>query len=395
MKSLGKFGEFGGVFVGETLIPALEELEKTFLKLKNDKKLSSELDDLLKKYAGRPTALTFCENLSKRLGCKIYLKREDLLHTGAHKINNALGQALLVKHLGKTRIVAETGAGQHGVAVATVGAKLKLKTVIYMGAVDVKRQKLNVLRMKLLGAEVRTVNSGSKTLKDAINEAIRDWTGNVETTHYLLGSVLGPHPYPSIVKFFQSVIGKETKKQILEAEKKLPNLIVACVGGGSNAIGIFNEFINDKQVELVGVEAGGLGISKGKHASRFNDKEFGRVGIVHGTKTYVLQDKFGQIYNTYSIAAGLDYCAVGPEHSLLRQLKRVSYTYAKDDEALEALKILSKEEGIIPALESAHAIVYAIKAAEKMNKDDIIIINLSGRGDKDLDQIEDQLKDKK
>ena len=391
MKSLGKFGGFGGIFVPETLMPALEQLEAAFLRLKNDKKFNSELNNLLKKYAGRPTPLSFCENLSKRLGCKIYLKREDLLHTGAHKINNALGQALLAKHIGKKRLIAETGAGQHGVAVATAGAKLNFKTEVYMGTKDIERQKLNVIRMKLLGANVNPVESGSKTLKDAINEALRDWTANVENTHYLLGSVLGPHPYPSMIKFFQSIIGRETKKQILEAEGKLPDLVVACVGGGSNAIGIFNEFIKDKNVKLVGVEAGGNGIKSRQHASRFNDKKLGRVGIIHGTKTYVLQDRYGQIHNTYSVAAGLDYCAVGPEHSFLRQLKKVNYAYATDKEAVEAFKILSKEEGIIPALESAHAVAYAIKTAKTMKKDDIIVINLSGRGDKDLDQIEEIL----
>src|SRR3989338_2752328 len=387
MKSLGRFGDFGGIFVPETLMPALEQLEEAFLRLKYDKKFNSELNFLLKSYAGRPTPLTFCDNLSKKLGCKIYLKREDLLHTGAHKINNALGQALLAKHLGKKRLIAETGAGQHGVAVATAGARLGFKTDVYMGTKDIERQKLNVLRMKLLGADVKPVNSGSKTLKDAINESLRDWTANVSTTHYLLGSVLGPHPYPSMIKFFQSIIGKETREQILEVEGRLPNLIVACIGGGSNAIGIFNEFIKDKNVNLVGVEAGGLGIKSGKHASRFNDKKLGRVGVIHGTKTYVLQDAYGQIHNTYSIAAGLDYCAVGPEHSLLRQMKRAEYTYATDKEALEAFKMLSKEEGIIPALESAHAVAYAIKAAKAMKKDDVIVINLSGRGDKDLEQV--------
>lgn len=392
MKSLGKFGEFGGIFVPETLVPALEELEEAFFKLKSDKKFNSELNFLLKSYAGRPTPLTFCENLSKKLGCKIYLKREDLLHTGAHKINNALGQALLAKRIGKNRLIAETGAGQHGVAVATAGAKLNFQTYIYMGAKDIQRQKLNVLRMKLLGAHVNPVQSGSETLKDAINEALRDWTANVANTHYLLGSVLGPHPYPSMIKFFQSVIGRETKKQILEAEGKLPDLIVACVGGGSNAIGIFNEFIKDKNVKLVGVEAGGYGIESGKHASRFNDKKLGRVGVIHGTKTYVLQDKYGQIHNTSSIAAGLDYCAVGPEHSLLRQMKRVEYSYATDKEAINAFKMLSKEEGIIPALESAHAIAHVMTIAKTMKKESVIVINLSGRGDKDLDQIESSIK---
>lgn len=388
MKSLGKFGDFGGVFVPETLVSALEELEEAFLKLKDDRKFNSDFNRLLNEYAGRPTRLTFCSNLSKRLGCKIYLKREDLLHTGAHKINNALGQALLAKYLGKARLIAETGAGQHGVAAATAGAKLGFKTDVYMGTKDIERQKPNVLRMKLLGANVIPVNSGSKTLKDAINEALRDWTANVSDTHYLLGSALGPHPYPSMVKFFQSVIGKEAKKQIMEVEGKLPNAVIACVGGGSNAIGIFNEFVKDKNVKLVGVEAGGKGIEDGNHAARFSDPKLGRVGIIHGTKTYVLQDKYGQIHNTSSIAAGLDYCAVGPEHSLLRNIKRVEYSYATDDEAFEAFKLLSKEEGIIPALESAHAVAYLIKAAKSMKKGDIIVINLSGRGDKDLDQVQ-------
>ena len=386
MKQLGKFGGFGGIFVPETLIPALEELENAFLKLKDDKKFNDELNNLLEEYAGRPTKFTFCSNLSKKLGCRIYLKREDLLHTGAHKINNALGQALLAKYLGKKRLVAETGAGQHGVAAATAGAKLGFKTDVYMGSVDIGRQNLNVLRMKLLGADVKPVESGSKTLKDAINEALRDWTANVSDTHYLLGSALGPHPYPSMVKFFQSVIGREAKKQILETEGKLPDFIVACVGGGSNAIGIFNEFVNDKEVGLIGVEAGGKGVNTGNHAARFADPKLGRVGIIHGTKTYVLQDKYGQIHNTSSIAAGLDYCAVGPEHSLLRDIKRVSYTYATDREALDAFKLLSSEEGIIPALESAHAVAHAVKMCKSM-KNKVIIINLSGRGDKDLDQI--------
>ena len=388
MKSLGKFGDFGGIFVPETLIKALEELEDAFLKLKDDKKFNDDLNKLLEEYAGRPTKLTFCRNLSKRLGCKIYLKREDLLHTGAHKINNALGQALLAKYLGKKRLIAETGAGQHGVAAATAGAKLGFVTDVYMGTKDIERQKLNVLRMKLLGANVKPVQSGSKTLKDAINEALRDWTGNVETTHYLLGSALGPHPYPSMVKFFQSVIGREAKKQIIEAEGKLPDFIVACVGGGSNAIGIFNEFVDDKAVELIGVEAGGKSIKDGEHAARFADPKLGRVGIIHGTKAYVLQDKYGQIHNTSSIAAGLDYCAVGPEHSLLRDVKRVSYTYATDSEAIEAFKLLSSGEGIIPALESAHAVAHTLKIAKTM-KDKLIVVNLSGRGDKDLDQIQE------
>ncbi|HLC61136.1 MAG TPA: tryptophan synthase subunit beta [Candidatus Nanoarchaeia archaeon] len=391
MNSLGKFGDFGGIFVPETLIPALEELEEAFFRLKNDIKFNSELKDLLEKYSGRPTPLTFCPNLSRKLGCKIYLKREDLLHTGAHKINNALGQALLAKYIGKKRLIAETGAGQHGVATATAGARLNFKTSVYMGTKDIQRQKLNVLRMKLLGANVIPVESGSRTLKDAINEALRDWTANVEDTHYLLGSVLGPHPFPAMIKHFQSVIGMEAKKQIIEAEGKLPSMIIACVGGGSNAIGIFNSFIDDAKVKLVGVEAGGEGISTGNHAARFADSSMGRVGVIHGTKTFVLQDKYGQIRNTSAIAAGLDYCAVGPEHSLLHEIKRVEYTYATDLETLEAFKILSKEEGIIPALESAHAVAHILKISKSLEKDDVVIINLSGRGDKDLDQIQQYL----
>ncbi|HLC61666.1 MAG TPA: tryptophan synthase subunit beta [Candidatus Nanoarchaeia archaeon] len=391
MKTLGKFGDFGGIFVPETLIPALEELEEAFFRLKDDKKFNSELKDLLEKYAGRPTALTFCPNLSRKLGFKLYLKREDLLHTGAHKINNALGQALLAKYIGKKRLIAETGAGQHGVATATAGARLNFKTDVYMGSKDIERQKLNVLRMKLLGANVVPVESGSKTLKDAINEALRDWTANVEDTHYLLGSVLGPHPFPTMIKYFQSVVGIEARKQILEAEGRLPTHIIACVGGGSNAIGIFNSFIDDKSVGLIGVEAGGEGIKGGNHAARFADSSLGRVGVIHGTKTFVLQDKYGQIHNTSSIAAGLDYCAVGPEHSLLRDIKRVLYTYATDLETLDAFKVLSKEEGIIPALESAHAVAHILKIGKSLKKDDVVIVNLSGRGDKDLDQIQEYL----
>jgi len=390
MKSLGKFNSFGGIFVPETLMPALEQLEEAFLKFKEDKNFNGELNILLETYAGRPTPLTFAENLSKKLGCKIYLKREDLLHTGAHKINNALGQALLARKLGKTRIIAETGAGQHGLATATAAAKLGLKCEIYMGAVDIERQKLNVHKMKLLGAKVNPVNTGGKTLKDAINDALRDWTSNVQDTHYLLGSVLGPHPYPTMIAYFQSIIGEEARKQILQEEKKLPDCIVACVGGGSNAIGVFKEFLNDKNVKLIGVEAGGLGINSGKHASRFADKENGRLGIIHGTKTFVLQDKYGQIMNTHSISAGLDYSAVGPEHSLLREQGRAEYTYATDKECMEAVKLLSEAEGIIPALESAHAVAYVIKNADKL-KGKLVMINLSGRGDKDMGTIVKEL----
>ena len=390
MKSLGKFNSFGGIFVPETLMPALEQLEEAFLKFKEDKNFNGELNILLETYAGRPTPLTFAENLSKKLGCKIYLKREDLLHTGAHKINNALGQALLARKLGKTRIIAETGAGQHGLATATAAAKLGLKCEIYMGAVDIERQKLNVHKMKLLGAKVNPVNTGGKTLKDAINDALRDWTSNVQDTHYLLGSVLGPHPYPTMIAYFQSIIGEEARKQILQEEKKLPDCIVACVGGGSNAIGVFKEFLNDKNVKLIGVEAGGLGINSGKHAARFADKENGRLGIIHGTKTFVLQDKYGQIMNTHSISAGLDYSAVGPEHSLLREQGRAEYTYATDKECMEAVKLLSEAEGIIPALESAHAVAYVIKNADKL-KGKLVMINLSGRGDKDMGTIVKEL----
>lgn len=387
-QSKGRFGEFGGQYVPEVLMPALVELEAAFNKYKNDKKFNEELNSILTEYVGRETPLTFCPNLSKIIGCKIYLKREDLCHTGAHKINNALGQALLAKYMGKTRIIAETGAGQHGVATATVGAKLGLKTEIYMGDVDIERQKLNVFRMNLLGAKVNAVSSGSKTLKDAINEAMRDWTANVKDTHYLLGSALGPHPYPSIVAHFQSVIGIEARRQILKKEGRLPTAVIACVGGGSNAIGIFKGFINDKDVRLIGVEAGGLGINGGMHAARFCDKKLGRKGILHGTLTYVLQDKYGQIHNTHSVSAGLDYSAVGPEHSFLREIKRAEYDYVTDSDAINALKILSHDEGIIPALESAHAVAYALKSAKKFKKDDIIIINLSGRGDKDMAQVQ-------
>lgn len=388
----GYFGSFGGTFVSETLMPAVNELEKAFRKYKDDKTFMDEFHSLLKNYVGRPIPITFCTNLSREFGCKIYLKREDLAHTGAHKINNALGQALLAKYMGKKRIIAETGAGQHGVAAATAAAKLGLKCDVYMGTIDIERQKPNVFRMKLLGANVIPVSSGSKTLKDAINEALRDWTASVKDTYYLLGSVLGPAPYPEMVAYFQSIIGKEAREQIMQMEGKLPSAIIACVGGGSNAIGIFKEFINDKEVRLIGVEAGGEGIETGKHAARFADKEIGRVGIIHGTMTYVLQDKYGQIYNTHSVSAGLDYCAIGPEHSFLRELKRAEYAYATDEECMAAFKMLSEKEGIIPALESAHAVAYAVKLAKSMKKDDILLINLSGRGDKDLFEAAHHLK---
>ena len=386
MKERGYFGDFGGMYVPETLVPALEELEKAFAKYRKDKQFRKELNDLLEKYAGRPTPVTFAENLSRMAGCKIYFKREDLAHTGAHKINNALGQALLAKRMGKKRIVAETGAGQHGTAVAIACAKLGIECDVYMGEVDIERQKPNVMRMELAGARVIPVSSGSKTLKDAINECLRDWTTNVRTTHYLLGSVLGPHPYPSMVAFFQEVIGKEARKQILEEAGELPRAVIACVGGGSNAIGIFKAFMNDN-VELIGVEAGGKGIKSGKHAARFSDRKTGRVGVLHGTKTFVLQDKFGQIMNTHSVSAGLDYSAVGPEHSMLRKKGRALYTYATDKEALNSFRLVSRVEGIIPALESAHAVAFALKYARKCSKEDVLLINMSGRGDKDLEYI--------
>lgn len=389
-----KFGRYGGQFVPETLMPALAELETTYLAMRSDVGFQNELDHLLKTYVGRPTPLTFSSRLTEHCGgAKIYLKREDLAHSGAHKINNALGQALLAKRMGKQRIIAETGAGQHGVATATACALLGLECIVYMGTVDMARQAPNVFRMRLMGAEVRAVESGSKTLKDAINEAIRDWVTNVETTHYLLGSALGPHPYPTIVRDFQSVIGREAKEQILAAEGQLPDTIIACVGGGSNAIGIFHEFVENEEVELIGVEAGGEGIEGGKHAARFADPRMGRPGVLHGAFTYVLQDEDGQIALTHSISAGLDYAAVGPEHTRLRELERAFYTYATDEEALDGFQKLSQLEGIIPALESSHAVAEALKRAPTMPKDSVIIVNLSGRGDKDLDTVIEALRD--
>ena len=383
------FGEFGGQFVPETLMAALSELEKVYVKFSKDKKAQTELQDLLKTFVGRPTPLYFAKNLTKKIGgAKVYLKREDLAHTGAHKINHALGQGLLAKFMGKKRIIAETGAGQHGVATAAACALLGLECVIYMGTVDMERQQPNVLRMRLLGAKIVPVTSGSQTLKDAINEAIRDWIANVKITYYILGSVLGPHPYPTIVRDFQKIVGQEAKRQILEQTGKLPNCLIACVGGGSNSIGLFHEFLKDKNVEMIGVEAGGLGIKSGKHAARFAG---GRPGILHGTKSYVLQNKDGQILNTHSVSAGLDYPSIGPEHAYLESLKRIKYTYATDKEALNAFKILSEEEGIIPALESAHAIAQCLKTAKKLKKDKIVIVNLSGRGDKDLDTVVKEL----
>lgn len=388
------YGPFGGRFVPELLIPALDELDTAYEEARRDPAFHAELSRLLHEYAGRPTPLTPAHRLSAALGgAKIYLKREDLTHTGAHKINNALGQALLAQRMGKHRIIAETGAGQHGVATATVCALLGLECVIYMGTVDMARQELNVFRMRLLGAEVRGVDSGSRTLKDAINEAIRDWVTHVQSTYYLLGSALGPHPYPRIVRDFQSVIGLEARQQIMDAEGRLPNLLIACVGGGSNAIGLFHPFLQDEEVAMVGVEAGGEGLQSGRHAARFADPLQGRLGVLHGTKTYVLQDLDGQIALTHSISAGLDYAAVGPEHAWLRELGRASYTYATDAEALHALQQLSQLEGIIPALESAHAVAEVIKRAPQMEPRDLIIVNISGRGDKDMPTVARVLKD--
>lgn len=383
-----KFGPYGGQFVPETLMPALIELEREFVSARNDPAFNAEFDKLMASFVGRPTPLTYAKRLSEKLGgAQIYLKREDLAHTGAHKINNALGQALLVKRMGKKRIVAETGAGQHGVASATAAALLGLECVVYMGSVDIARQEPNVFRMKLLGAEVRPVESGTKTLKDAINEAIRDWVTNVRDTHYLLGSALGPHPYPTIVREFQSVIGREAREQMLMDAGRLPDTVIACVGGGSNAIGVFSGFVNDEAVELIGVEAGGSGIASGKHAARFGDAEKARVGVIHGTRTYVLQDEDGQIAETHSVSAGLDYAAVGPEHAMLRDTERAFYTSATDEEALNAFQTLCHTEGIIPALESSHAVAEVIKKAPTMRKDQVILVNLSGRGDKDLNTV--------
>ncbi len=381
----GYFGDFGGRFVPETLMYALEELEEKYEEIKRDESFWSELNYLLRVYAGRPTPLFFAKNLTEYVGgAKIYLKREDLLHTGAHKINNTLGQALLTKRINKNRVVAETGAGQHGVATATACALLGIDCVVYMGEEDARRQELNVFRMKLLGAEVRIVKSGSRTLKDAINEALRDWVTNVENTHYILGSVVGPHPFPTIVRDFQKIIGEETKQQILEAEGRLPDAVVACVGGGSNAIGIFHSFINDEHVRLIGVEAAGMGVETGKHAASLNG---GSVGVLHGMKSYFLQDEEGQILSTHSVSAGLDYPGVGPEHAYLKAIGRAEYLTATDEEALEGFKLLSKTEGIIPALESAHAVIRAVDIARELGKGGVVVINLSGRGDKDMYQV--------
>lgn len=385
----GHFGVYGGRFVPETLMHPLRELEQEYFRAQQDPQFLRELEYYLREFAGRPTPLYFAERLTRELGgAKIYLKREDLLHTGAHKINNCLGQVLLARRMGKTRVIAETGAGQHGVATATVAAMFGLKCVIYMGAVDCKRQALNVYRMKMLGAEVVPVTAGQQTLKEAINEAMRDWVTNVRTTHYILGTVYGAHPYPVMVRNFQRVIGDEARRQILEKEGRLPDLLVACVGGGSNAMGLFYPFLQDDTVQMVGVEAGGEGIVPGKHAARFQG---GSIGVLQGTRSYLLQDEYGQIQLTHSVSAGLDYAAVGPEHAWLRDLGRVQYTYATDKEALDAFMKLARLEGIIPALEPAHAVAEVIKRAPQMSKDAIIIVNLSGRGDKDVAQVADRL----
>ena len=379
----GYFGDYGGRFVPETLMPVLDELTKAYNQAKADHAFWAEFDSLSRDYSGRPTPLYFAERLTEHCGgARIFLKREDLAHTGAHKINNALGQGLLARRMGKRRIIAETGAGQHGVATAAVCAMLGLECIVYMGEEDMRRQSLNVFRMRLMGAEVRAVSGGSKTLKDAINEAIRDWVTNPGDTYYLLGSVVGPYPYPMMVRDFQSVIGKETKQQILDKPGRLPDYIIACVGGGSNAIGIFHPFLNDREVKLIGVEAAGRGLDSGEHAASLLR---GTVGVLHGTKSYVLQDGSGQIRETHSISAGLDYPGVGPEHSYLKDSGRATYVAVTDDEALEGFQLLCKTEGITPALEPAHAIFYAAKMAGSLEREQIIVVNLSGRGDKDMD----------
>ena len=381
----GHYGRYGGVFVPETLMTALEELGAAYEAAKKDPAFQAELRQHLKDFAGRPSPLYFAERLTQHCGgAKIYLKREDVLHTGAHKINNALGQALLARRMGKKRIIAETGAGQHGVATAAVCAKFGFECVIYMGAVDMERQALNVFRMRLMGAEVRSVEAGQKTLKEAINEAMRDWVTNVRGTHYILGSALGAHPYPMMVRDFHRVIGQETKEQILACEGRLPDEMIACVGGGSNAIGFFFDFLEDANVRLVGVEAGGRGLARGDHAARF---EGGKLGVLQGCKTYILQNPDGQIELTHSVSAGLDYAAIGPEHAFYRDRQRISYAYACDDEVLEVFQLCSRLEGILPALESAHALVHGLKRAKEMRRDELLVINLSGRGDKDVNQV--------
>jgi tryptophan synthase beta chain len=381
----GRFGQFGGRYVPETLIPALDELTRVYGKARRDPKFQKALNYYLRHYVGRPTPLYYAEQLTKKLaGAKIYLKREDLCHTGAHKINNTMGQILLTRRMGKRRVIAETGAGQHGVAVATVAAMFGLQCEVYMGVEDMERQALNVFRMRLLGTTVTGVHAGSRTLKDAISEAMRDWTTNVRTTHYILGSVLGAHPYPMMVRDFQSVIGREARAQVLTAHGKLPDCLIACVGGGSNAIGLFTAFLKDKRVKMIGVEAAGLGIESGKHAARFAG---GSIGVLQGTMTYLLQNDDGQIELTHSVSAGLDYAAVGPEHSYYKEKERITYTSATDEEALSAFDLLAQTEGIMPALESAHAIAEVVKRAPKMKRSQAILVNLSGRGDKDVQQV--------
>lgn len=381
----GRFGAFGGAYIPETLMAAVQQLAVEYERAKRDKQFNEQLRALLRDYVGRPTPLYFAPRLTEKAGgARIYLKREDLAHTGAHKINNSLGQALLTVRMGKKRVIAETGAGQHGVATATAAAVFGLACDVYMGTEDMERQALNVFRMRLLGTTVKPVNAGSRTLKDAISEAMRDWTTNVRTTHYILGSVLGAHPYPMMIRDFQAVIGREARKQIMQAEGKLPDYLVACVGGGSNAIGLFTAFLDDKKVKMVGVEAGGLGIESGKHAARFAT---GSVGVLHGTMTYLLQDDDGQIQLTHSVSAGLDYAAVGPEHSYYKERERIAYTYATDEEAMAAFDLLARTEGLMPALESAHAIAEVAKLAPRLKRSQVIMVNLSGRGDKDVHQV--------
>ncbi len=385
----GYWGEYGGRFVPETLVAPLDELTTGYFTVRDDPDFQAEFSDLLQNYVGRPSPLYFAKRLSETLGgSRVYLKREDLNHTGAHKINNCIGQILLARRMGKKRIIAETGAGQHGVATATVCALFGLECVVYMGTEDMQRQELNVFRMRLLGAEVRGVDSGSRTLKDAINEALRDWVTNVDTTYYLLGSALGPHPYPLMVRDFQSVIGREAREQILEKEDRLPDVLIACVGGGSNSIGLFHPFLNDESVRMIGVEAGGRGETLGLHAARFMTG--GNVGVLQGTKSYLLQNDDGQIALTHSVSAGLDYASIGPEHAHLHDLTRVEYVSANDEEALAAFKTLSETEGIIPALESSHAVAHAIKIAPELDRDEIMIVNLSGRGDKDVNTVQEE-----
>ena len=390
--NLGHWGPYGGRYVPETLMAPLEELTESYFVARDDESFQSELRNLLRNFAGRPTSLFFADRLTQHAGgAKIYLKREDLLHTGAHKINNTLGQVLLARRMNKQRIIAETGAGQHGVATATVCALFGLKCIVYMGAEDMRRQELNVFRMQLLGAEVREVKAGSQTLKDAINEALRDWVTNVADTYYLLGSALGPHPYPLMVRDFQSVIGTEAREQILKLEGRLPDLLIACVGGGSNSIGLFHPFLNDDSVQMIGVEAGGRGSVLGEHAARFNAAGGGRPGVLQGTMSYVLQDENGQVATTHSVSAGLDYPSIGPEHAFLHDANRVTYDSVSDSEALDAFQLLAQLEGIIPALESSHAVAHAIKVAGQMKSDQVVIVNLSGRGDKDVNTVREVL----